>query len=304
MDTAKLEQRSKEWFESRRDVITGSRIGAILGLNPYQTAEDVMRDMVRDHFGYPSEFNGNIMTDYGIKNEPIAQAEFEKQHQMKVHETGLHKIEDWLGTSPDGLVSKPNDDEITAVLEIKCPFSKRNGEDFGTIKQYPHYHAQTQYEMYTTGHETLFFFQWSPFKTSTEILHIDYDFIERTIPKLKEFHERYLRIIKSADDRAPYLADKVKRKKPGLRTGIAVEQLGQEWAKAKKKADEWKSKTDDLRNAIIAACKEEETITPYFELVKQERKGAVDYRAIAIDFDLDIDVYRKEGGTAWVLKKL
>ena len=66
-------QRSKEWFEKRKGLITGSSVGAILGVNPWRTPADVMRSMVREYHGAESEFKGNIATEYGtLKQLPIS----------------------------------------------------------------------------------------------------------------------------------------------------------------------------------------------------------------------------------------
>ena len=43
-----MEQRSEEWFEARKGLVTGSSVGAILGLDPNRTKADVLRAMVRD----------------------------------------------------------------------------------------------------------------------------------------------------------------------------------------------------------------------------------------------------------------
>ena len=59
------EQRSEEWFDARKDKITASNVGAILGLSPYKKPDDVMREMVRAHFGAEREFTGNAATQWG-----------------------------------------------------------------------------------------------------------------------------------------------------------------------------------------------------------------------------------------------
>lgn len=46
-----MEQRSEEWFEARKNRITASAVGAILGNAPYATRDDVMRRMVREYHG-------------------------------------------------------------------------------------------------------------------------------------------------------------------------------------------------------------------------------------------------------------
>ena len=89
------QQRSKEWFEKRKGRVTGSRVGAILGLNPWQTREDVMRAMVREYHGAPSEFEGNVATEHGKAHEEEATLDFTLETGLDVEETGFHTFEDW-----------------------------------------------------------------------------------------------------------------------------------------------------------------------------------------------------------------
>ena len=51
-----IEQRSLEWFEARKGKLTGSNIGAALGINPWKTPDDLIRQMVREYHGAESEF--------------------------------------------------------------------------------------------------------------------------------------------------------------------------------------------------------------------------------------------------------
>ena len=141
-----IEQRSEEWFKQRVGMITGSRVGGILGLSPFNKPEDVMRSIVREHHGAPSEFEGNVATEYGNEHEDAAIFALEQELGIQIEETGFHKVSEWLGASPDGLVGD-------AVVEIKCPYGKRNAtseSDFKSAREQPHYYAQMQIEMFCT----------------------------------------------------------------------------------------------------------------------------------------------------------
>ena len=39
------QQRTEEWFKKRANRVTGSNVGAILGMSPFMKPEDVMRNM-------------------------------------------------------------------------------------------------------------------------------------------------------------------------------------------------------------------------------------------------------------------
>jgi exodeoxyribonuclease (lambda-induced) len=159
-----MEQRSAEWFEARRGLITASQVGAILGHAPYATRADVMRRMVREYVGAASEFEGNIATEYGVNNEAGAVVEYTMEFANKVQDVGFITREDWAGCSPDG---KIGDD---GGLEVKCPFGLRKDADpqFKTLADQPHYHDQVQFSLWVTGWKYWHFYQWNPVRTKLE----------------------------------------------------------------------------------------------------------------------------------------
>ena len=141
-----MEQRSPEWFAARRSRITGSMVGAILGLDPNCTRDEAMRRMVRAHQGLPSEFVGNIATQWGQSHEQEALEAFQYSESAWVAPATfvVDPARPWLGASPDGFVDED------ATVEIKCPFGLRDQAPpvtFKTIQDQPHYHAQMQIQM-------------------------------------------------------------------------------------------------------------------------------------------------------------
>ena len=182
-------QRSEAWFQARKNRVTGSEVGAILGYSPFQKAEDVMRRKVRDWAGAEPEFTGNIATQWGTTHEPGAIVEYEMETGNKVISTGFYEYQNWLGASPDGLV----DDD--GLIEVKCPFSLRHDEppvSFKGAKDQMHYWAQMQIQMHVTHRKWCDFFQWTPSETRLERVIYDKAFINDALIKLKAFWDEYL----------------------------------------------------------------------------------------------------------------
>jgi len=184
-----MEQRTDEWYQARKGRITGSAVGAVLGLSPFATPEDVMRRMVREYHGQESEFKGNVATEYGTISEPNAFADYELETGFIVQEVGFlqHPTIEWLGASPDGLVG------ANGVVEFKCPYGKRHdSEGFKSISEQQHYYAQMQVEMMCSGREWCDFYQWSAYGSMLERVNLDPIWIGENMPKLEKFYQQYL----------------------------------------------------------------------------------------------------------------
>lgn len=192
-------QRSPEWFQARIGRVTGSSVGAILGLSPYQTRADVLRAMVRAHHGAPSEFTGNVATAWGTAMEPQARADYEMDTCQDVEEAGFVTFEDWLGASPDGYVGKEG------LVEFKCPYGIRNDNPpkFKTLAEQPYYYAQIQVQLFVTYKGWCHFHQWTPFGSEWALVERDNDWLATNIPALRQFHAEYLSELDNEDHLAP-----------------------------------------------------------------------------------------------------
>lgn len=105
---ASLEQGTDAWLRGRANRSTASRFGATLGINPWCTPAQEVRESV-----YPS-FVANEACRYGTANEPIACAQYifdvrnaHPEGDAQHFSSGLYVRDDcpFLGASPDGIVS-------------------------------------------------------------------------------------------------------------------------------------------------------------------------------------------------------
>lgn len=115
-----VEQGSAEWLEQRRGKISGTAVGILENCNPYQKQDDLLRSMVRDLAGAPSEFKMVPAVEHGQMMEPVAKQWYEKAFSVIVDETDfvVHPMYEFLGASPDGLVG------LDGAIEIKCPYPR------------------------------------------------------------------------------------------------------------------------------------------------------------------------------------
>lgn len=286
------QQRTAEWYEKRKGRVTGSNVGAILGLNPYKTADDVLRQMVREYHGYESEFQGNQATAWGSFNEAGAQAEYEMETGNKVEETGfhVHLEHDWLGASPDGLIG---DD---GVCEIKCPYSQRdkNPPKFKTAEEQPHYWAQMQIEMACTVRSFCDFYQWAPHGAKPETVHRDDKWLAWAIPELKAFHDRYLVELDNPDHLRPKRVEI---------SSIEASKLVDEYDELQEAMDRAAERKKEVMARLVELSKERDADIMGRKLTKVERKGSVSYTRVIKDHcpDVDLEPYRGKASSHWKL---
>ena len=204
-----IQQRTAEWQQQRTMRITGSRVGAILGLSPWQKPKDVLREMVRQYHGAPSEFNAQFVADHGVFNEQRALLCFMRETGLQVDECGFFEYGDRMGASPDGLTSDGG------VLELKVPYSLRNGGDFKSLSLQPHYAAQVQMEMLATGRKHAYFAQYIapkgdplsldyvPEQISVEKVAFNENWIDENLPVIEAFYKQLLAELDNPEHLAP-----------------------------------------------------------------------------------------------------
>lgn len=287
-----MEQRTKEWFEARAGRITASSVGAILGHAPYAMRDDVMRRMVREYHGAPSEFEGNIATEYGTRNEAGALTEYQMETGNVVEAVGFITREDWAGCSPDGFVSD------NYGLEIKCPFGLRKDEApvFKTLADQPHYYDQIQFSMWVTGRPWWDFYQWSPRGSALQRIKVNTAWQDENLPRLRQFYAEYLA---QREDPAIHLEPKrqIIDTPEAHRIMAEYEQI----CEALDRADERKK---ELLADMVKIAGEKNVVFAGRKLTKTEKAGAIAYaKAVkALIPDADLEPYRGKPSSYWVIK--
>ena len=103
MKIKNVEQRSKEWFEMRLGVITGSRVGNIFKSNNVPFVYELIAERLS---GDIQESPTTQAMMHGIMMEPVALDEYRMRTGADAREVGfvIHDEHDWLAISPDALV--------------------------------------------------------------------------------------------------------------------------------------------------------------------------------------------------------
>jgi len=288
-----MEQRSSAWFAARKGLITASSVGAILGVAPYASRADVMRRMVREAHGAETEFQGNIATEYGTRNEAGALVEFEMETGHTVQPVGFVAREDWAGCSPDGFIG------ATDGLEIKCPFGlrKEDAPKFKTLADQPHYYAQVQFSIWVTGRDCWHFYQWTPTATKLETVLQDAEWQAVNLPLLRQFHAEYLHEVEHSA--AEYLAPK--RGEVDTPEAYRIMAEYEQMLEAIERATERKA---ELIAEMVRISGDKNTAFAGRNLTKVERSGAISYAKAIKELmpTADLEKWRGKPSFSWQVK--
>ena len=272
-----MDQRSPEWFEARKGKITGSRVGGILGVNPFASSEDVMREMVREWFSAEREFKGNDATRHGEKWEDYAVTRYENETGYTVDKAGFiaHEVYDFIGVSPDGLVG------LDGGIEVKCPYWAKAPY---SINEKPSYHAQMQVVMETADIE------WMDFVVfiQNQPLHIerverDREWFAAALPKLIKFNEKFQKIVSSEESAKDYLADPEKEINDFRADRLAI--ILYEIEDHKAKMEPLQKEFDQIKRELgeeFGSFK-----TGFIKLKRIQKKGAVDNKRLYADLGVE-----------------
>jgi putative phage-type endonuclease len=253
--------------------ITGSRIGAILGLNPYSTRADVLREMVREHFGAAPEFTGNDATRYGEAKEPEVLALYEALTGVMTYgaECVVHPVHAFLAVTPDGLA------ETVGMVECKAPYR-------GTYthwREKPYYEAQMRLQLECTQRE------WCDFAVldrsgGLHVSRLDHDpaWLPSVLPQLEAFMADYHAALANPE---PYLADKERNDRAWQQAAVAYRNASRAVAEAE-------AVQKAARDALLALAGDAPAKGCGVSVIRSERAGSVAYAKALKDLAPDADL--------------
>lgn len=297
---------SKEWFDFREERVTGSIIGAILGVSPFTKPYDIFKRKVNKE-----QVPDNAAMAYGRALEDLAKEELEQSLGLEILPAGIisHPEYPWLAATPDGIIERAHGIE---VVEIKCPYSRRNGGTFDSIEALPWYYAQVQYEMFVYGASSCHFYQWAPWGDRYECVDFSQEFIDETLPTLKAFHsamisamagdktidEAYLEYVQHMTDVEGFIDD----------VSDFIDGFESVAAELSSVSDEIKAlqeREKSLKLRLHEVTKGMPVRIGQYNYIKVERKGSVDYDAILRENGLeniDLNKYRKDPSVSFQLR--
>lgn len=146
------EQRTPEWYEVRKGLMTASDAAGALGIPAFKGQRNVRQSLLQQKVS--GTFTGNHMTRWGQENEDQVRERAMQALGEVAWEVGLvvHPDLSWLGASPDGVTNTGK------LIEIKCPYKRKPDP-----QEVPHhYWPQIQVQLECTNLDSCYFVQWQP----------------------------------------------------------------------------------------------------------------------------------------------
>lgn len=293
------EQTAASLSPERKGRITGSAVGAILGLSKFTSPDEMMRRMVRSYHGAESEFVGNIATEWGKKHEDEAIEALKGYLGIEVTHSPFFALElegMRIGASPDGFTS---DD---GCLEVKCPFGSRNKKVDASenLDSHPDYYAQMQWEMLCTKKEFTWYGVWTLKGVDAILVRYNSDWISDSLPQIKAFWKKYQEIIASPELSLPYLESP--KDEYIIRNDEEFEALAQEYRMLTEQQTIMDRKVDEAKKALLELCAGRNIKGDGLIIYSSTKKGNVDYSKVPQLKGVDLDQYRKASTITWTVK--
>jgi len=294
-------QTSDDLSPERIGRITGSAVGAILGLSKWQKPDDVMRSMVRALFDAPSEFTGNIATEWGNDHEDEAIEHYEHYFEklnvekMPFYAGDLEGMK--VGASPDA-----HDEDDDCLLEVKCPFGKRNEKPNAAqhLAEHPDYEAQMQWQMICTNKLLTRFIVWTNKGADWVDVPRNEFWLLANIEKIKAFWDDFVHLTKHPELCEQYLNDK-----DGgyvIRTDDAFLDIADDYLTITKQIKALEKQQEEIKKKLLEVNGKQKSKGGGVTIFSSEKKGNVDYKKVPELVGVDLEPYRKKGSTTWTVK--
>ncbi|KAM9981732.1 hypothetical protein ACTFIY_004024 [Dictyostelium cf. discoideum] len=127
-----LQQESLKLQSREKYSLTGSRLAAAIGIDPYTSQHDLKLILAKKKTPFFSDYCKKAM-EHGKRQEPIARDLYFNELETSIIEKGIFPLpcDKRIGCSPDGVIytKVPGKDGVLqreGVIEIKCPLSATN----------------------------------------------------------------------------------------------------------------------------------------------------------------------------------
>jgi putative phage-type endonuclease len=270
----RLQQNTAEWHRWRLQGLGASDAPVVMGEAPFRTRRflwSVKTGLGKENAAGPAARRGRAL-------EGAARSVYERQMGIQMEPLCLvHDRLEWMRASLDGLSF-----DGSIVLEIKCPWGRRDQPELREGRIPIHYYAQVQHQLEVSGARELHYWSFNGARGTLVQVQPDREYIGRLIEAETTFWLRVLasdwpddgsELDLSADSRWCSAASQYREAKIRLDRATIEEQRARE----------------QLKNLATA----QRTYGGGIEVLRSFRKGAVDYSTVPELRGVNLEPYRK-----------
>jgi len=278
-----IEQGSDEWKELRRNKITATDAGIIMGLNPWTTPYQLWQRKL----GLIEEQEVNDKMREGSLMEEEARNFFNKPRYEDFSPiVALHSENEWAMASFDGL------NGCHDILEIKCGKKSYEQAKEGIIPDY--YMSQLQHQIYIADHDRASYFCYiSRSQNVLIVVKRDDAFIEKMIEAEKKFFDCLMNFS------PPPLTDRDFT----VRTDPHFIEKADKYSLIKRERQRLEQEEDALRDELIRESGGLSVKVSGLTISKSPRRGNIEYNAIPELKSIDLNKYRKKSIEVWTVRE-
>jgi putative phage-type endonuclease len=272
---------SPEWHDWRKTGIGGSDIAAIMGVCPFRTRDDVLKDKLGINVNKPNE-----AMQRGIKYEPEARATFEAKQGRKYPPIMMQDDEcEYFIASLDGW-----DDHNDVSVEIKVPGQRTI--DLAACGVIPkNYEYQVQWQLGITG---AYYHYYVVYDYITKEMHVIEVNVNRKLQsEMREAAHKFWAEVLVARDGPPHVNERFISNNDALQKAWAIKE------DIKKLEREY----DFIMDELFVEHGKDKTMKGDNYVLQRTERESFDYRQAAIDAFLPLDKYIKPKTVSWTLRK-
>ena len=274
----KLIQGSDEWKLFRKSKIGASDAAAIMGLNPYMNADELL--LIKK--GLKPEPEINEWMQRGIDLEPVARDQLTKCLKMPLSPKVFQSIDyPWAIASIDAI-----SDGNKTMAEIKCLGPKNHMQTINTKEIPIHYQIQCQFQMFVTGLNSMIYYGYSDYSDIIIEVPRNSDIINKIVIGCEKFYKRM-----TSEDMLD-IPDESYIPLEGQ--DAVVRQL--EWMEANKALKEAVIHEKEARLALLDLTDDGNCEGEFVRITKRSKKGNIDYKKALKAWgmhELDAEEFRK-----------
>lgn len=281
MDCPQYEQKSGEWHAWRKGKVGASDAPAIMGICPYKTTYQLWQEKLG--LWHPTI---NPAMTRGTELEDEARKEFTRLTGIKnAPVLRNHPTIPWMAASLDGITESGLE-----IVEIKC-----NGEKNHNIakegKLPINHFAQVQHQLAVCGLENAYYFSYVPGDCIIIGVKRNDEYIEKLIKKETEFWNLVETLTPPPMTEKDYVT----------RDDHHWLSLAAEWKGLQTQKRELEEKEKYLRGIMQIVAQDVNVVGGGIKFTKRLRRGVIEYSEIPELIGMDLEKYRKESTTYWVI---